>query len=195
MDFSLEDFLTRYEELKEKFGSSKEFETFEDKYSFEIEFLKFKKKNRLWYDSKNQKWNKEFRPIVKTRWIRDKKNWNKELKKYGYFENYTDGWEMGSVSARKCNYCGKILTNKQTRWCNNSSHKKLFIKALKIAKERFGFTLDKGMIFIPTLYNYTIDKSGKWHEVRNEIERIELRKIRISMNGKQYQLTKKSRTI
>jgi len=160
-----------------------------------IGFETFKKENRLWYDEKKQKWNKEFRPIIKSIWIKDRKNWNKDLKKYGFFQNYLAGWEMGPLSAKRCNFCGKMLTENQTRWCSNLSHKKLFIKILKTAKKKFGFSLDKGMIFIPSLYNYTIDKSGKWWEKRSDVERIENKNIKISMDGKQYQLTKKSRTI
>jgi len=195
MEIELEDFITKYEELRMKYGLTNEFRKCEKEYASDIEFLKFKKKNRLWYDEKKNKWNKEFRSIVKTVWIKDKKNWNKELRKYGYFENYTAGWEMGPISAKKCMFCGKLLTNKQTKFCAVPSHKKRFHEFLKIAKEKFGFSLDNGMIFIPSLFNFEIDKSGEWYEFRNKKERIESKDVTISINGKSFPLTRKSRTI
>ena len=60
MQIESEDFITKFEELKKKYGLTKEFKQFEKDYVCDIEFIKFKKKHRLWYDEKRKEWNKEF---------------------------------------------------------------------------------------------------------------------------------------
>ena len=57
------DFITKFEELKKKFGSTNEFKQFEKKYALDIKFIKFKQKNKLKYNKKNE-WNKLFSPII-----------------------------------------------------------------------------------------------------------------------------------
>jgi len=158
------------------------------------EFTEFKKKHGLQYNKKTKKWNKEFFPDEKTRWITDKKVWNKELKKYGYYKQYTSGWHMGSISTAKCNYCGKLLVNRQTEFCSDPSHKKLFSKYIKEAKKKFNFTWKRDLLGMPTLYSYEIDEQGVWHETRTTVERIEKKNIKFVVNRKQFTLTTKSRT-
>lgn len=177
-----------FEKLNSQLSQSEK--TFQDF----IEFEKFKKDNKLFYDEKKEKWNKEFRPKIKTKWITDKRCWNKKEKKYGYFEDYQDGWEMGEIKDKSCMFCNKSLKEKQDKFCSDT-HRKVFHKYLNEAKNEFDFTLSRGMIFIPPLYEHNMDKLGKWNQNKLKLERIEKKDIVFSIDGKQYTLTKKSRTV
>lgn len=193
------DFIAKFEELKKKFGSTKEFRQFEKKYASDIEFIKFKQKNGLKHSKKNG-WNKPFSPMITQVWIKDKKNWHKGLRKFGYYENVMIGWQMGRLKPPTCLWCGKILKGKQTKFCSiepKNRHKKLFSKIINIGKKLHGFDLTKNyhILIKPKLYEYSLDKSGKYFEHRNEKERIEFKDIEFSINGKHYPLTRKSRTI
>ena len=191
--------LSDYEELKRKYGTTDEFKKFEERYGFDIEFLRFKKKNGLKY-SKKHGWNKPFSPIIETIWIKDRKNWNKGLRKFGYYQNIMVGWRLGGLPGKRCLWCGKFLTGKQTKFCTvepKDKHKKLFSKVINIGKKRHGFDMKKNnhILIIPRLYNYVIDQTGRCIEYRNEKERIEFKDIAFVINGNQYPLTAKSRTI
>lgn len=112
MQIESENFVTKFQELKKKYGSTNEFKQFEKEHAEDIGWIKFKKKNRLRYSKKNG-WNKQFSPIVESVWIKDKKNWNKGLRKFGYYQNVTSGWRLGGWVGSRCLWCGKLITVKK----------------------------------------------------------------------------------
>ena len=192
------DFLIHFERLDEKIGHTSEFKEFKKKYSNEIKFIKFKEKNKLKYSEKTG-WNKSFSPIIKNIWVSTpKKNWNKGLRKYGYYECVQVGWELSTDFLEpKCQWCGKFLKNpKQTKFCNNTSHRKLFSKVIINGKIRHGFDLKKNnhILIKPKLYDYNISKSGFISEIPLQ-ERIEFKDVEFSIDGERFLYTKKSRTI
>ncbi len=190
--------ILKFEELKKKFGHTQVFKDFELSQGQNIDFLKFTVKHRLYYDKKTG-WNKQFLPILKMIWIKKKPNWNKALKKHGYYQNVTVGWRIqdGIESLSQCKWCGKLLTGKQTKFCSNESHKKLFSKVMIVGKKRHGFDINKNyhMLIIPRLWEYNTNENGALIIKRTKTKRIESKNIEFSINGKRYPLTKKSRTI
>jgi len=145
MILTKEEILITYNELKKRFGHTKEFQKFEkEHYKNNIEFIKFRQDNGLRYSKKNG-WNKPFINILKTIWIPDRKNYNKGLRKYGYYRNIQTGWRLGNPSKHICLWCGKHLKGKETKFCfdNNGRHRKQFSKVIGIGKKRYGFDLNK----------------------------------------------------
>lgn len=163
----------------------------------EIIFEKFKKENKLKFNKRTGKWNKEYLPIIKTTWIKDKKNWNNHLKKYGYYQNYVTGYRIqNDESMLKCKWCGKLLTGRQINFCSDESHKKLFSRVIGIGKKLYDFDFKKGHILLkPTLWNYTTDENGALVKEKTDIERIERKDIVFYIDGKRISLTKKKRTM
>jgi len=186
-----------FDEMKKKFGDTQKFKDFEEKYEFDINFIKFMKKHRLQYN-KITGWNKQFLPIIQSVWIKKKPNWNKELRKHGYYQNIIIGWRMNDhvESFFQCKWCGTLLKGKQTKFCSNESHKKLFSKVIGIGKKRHGFDLNKNfhMLIIPRLWEYDTNEKGTLIIKRTKTKRIESKNIEFSINGKRYPLTAKSRT-
>lgn len=198
MSLTKKEILITYNELKTRFGHTKEFQKFEKQHHKNIEFIKFIQEHRLKY-SKKTGWNKSFSPISKNIWISTpKKNWNKGLRKYGYYEYVQIGWELSTDFLEpKCQWCGKFLKNpKQTKFCDEKSHRKLFSKVVIAGKTRHGFDLKKNnhILIKPKLYDYEISKSGYISEFSLK-ERIEFKDIEFSVNGKRFPYTKKSGTI
>ena len=199
MGIESKDFLTKFEEFKKKYGWTYKFKQFKKKYGFDIEFIKFKKKNGIKHSKKNG-WNKQFSPIVKQVWVKDKKQWNKGLRKHGYYKNLTTGWKLGGWVDKKCLWCGLLLTGKQTKFCSiepKERHKKLFSKVVSIGKKRYGFDLNKQnhILIKPKLFDYTVSPSGQLIKIRTKKERIEFKDIEFIINGERHRLTAKSRTI
>lgn len=198
MILTRKEILITYNELKKRFGHTKEFQKFEKEHHKNIEFIKFRQDNGLEYSKKNG-WNKSFSPIIKNIWIpTPKKNWNKGLRKYGYYEHVQVGWELSADFLEpKCQWCRKFLKNpKQTKFCDNKSHRKLFSRVIITGKTRHGFDLKKNnhILIKPKLYDYKISKSGYISEFTLE-KRIEFKDIEFSIDGKRHPLTTKSRTI
>lgn len=201
MNITKKEIIITYEELKKKFGHTKEFQEFEKKHNENIEFIKFRLKHRLRW-SKKSGWNKPFYPIVGSIWIKDRKNYNKGLRKYGYYQNIQTGWKLGKDDSflSKCQWCGRILQEgKRTKFCSekNDSHRKLYSKVIIRGKKLYGFDINKNyhVLLKPRLYKYETSPSGELIEKHTERERIEFKDIEFSINGKRFPLTKKSRTI
>ena len=125
-----DDIILQYGELKRKFGDTALFKQFEEKYSHDIDFLKFQKENKLHYSKKNG-WNKPFIPKSKMMWVPDKKNYNKEYKKYGYFVNVHTGYQLTEKPTdKKCKWCGRLLTGRHLSSCCDL-HKTYLHRVLK----------------------------------------------------------------
>lgn len=206
MRAEIENFLTNYEELKKKYGSTNEFRKFENDNGFDIEFLKFQKKNRLRYNKKGEP-NKQFSPRVDLVFIKDETKSKKRKgnpnfpyiypfyenkNARGYPVNIQTGWKILAAKTYRCSWCQKPLKGKQIKFCRDS-HRKLFSKVINIGKKRYGFDLNKPnhILVKPALWKYSEDGEGE----KNATERIEFKNIEFSINGKRYPLTKKSRTI
>lgn len=201
MNLMKKEIIIVFDELKKRFGHTKEFQEFEKKHHESIEFIKFKQKHGLRW-SKKSGWNKPFYPTVESIWIKDRKNYNKGLRKYGYYQNIQTGWKLGKDDSfvPKCKWCGKILLEgKRTKFCSekNDSHRKLYSKVMIKGKEICGFDINKNyhILIKPRLYKYETSQSGELIENPTGVERIEFKDIEFSINGKRYPLTTKSRTI
>lgn len=200
MDSKPDDFILTFDTLQKRFGNTPEFKEFERKYSSVIDFLRFKKENRLKYNKKTG-WNKPFVETFKNEWVTVKNNWNKHYKKHGYFVYVRTGWKIVlDKDELKCKWCGKILPDDpRVKYCteNKGQHRKLYHKVLKKGKELYGFDITKNNhgLIKPILWEYNLTKGGVYEEIRTDTERIEFRNIAFIINGKRYPLTKKSRTI
>jgi len=147
-------------------------------------FYLFKKKNRLSYNKKTKLWNKQFTPIIESMRID---------RGYGtYYENYIAGYTLGQSILNRCKYCGKLLSNPRSRFCN-SQHRVHYHILLKIGKEKHGFDITKNghMLLIPPLWKYTVDKSGAWTQDRTELKRIQRKDCQFVINGKKIPVTTK----
>ncbi len=199
MSLTAKKIIIEFEELKKKFGDTKEFKKYEQDYGNDIDFIKFKLKHKLRWNKKIG-WNKPFYTTTKNIWITDKKNYNKGLKKFGYYQTVQTGWKLGKSfeNSLRCKWCGKLLQGKEKKFCfkNTGRHRKLFDKVIQIGKKRHGFDLKKdnhGLI-IPKLFNYTTSPSGELIETPTGKERIEFKDIEFLIHGKRFSLTRKSRT-
>jgi len=200
MDSKPNDFILTFDKLKKRFGNTPEFKQFEKKYSSDIDFLRFKKENGLRYNKKTG-WNKPFIETTKNEWVTVKPNWNKDLKKHGYFVMVHTGWKMVlDKDESKCKWCGKILSDDpRAKYCtdNDGQHRKLYNKVLKKGKELYGFDITKNNhgLIKPKLWEYNLTKNGVYEKIRTKTKRIEFRHIEFLINGERYPLTTKSRTI
>ena len=196
MSLTREETITQFEELKKKFGHTKVFQNFEKEQGENIKFLKFKQKHKLRW-SKKTGWNKPFYPIVDMIWISDRKNYNKGLKKYGYYQNIQNGWKLGEdlVNRSRCKWCGKLLDKPNQKFCtdNDGRHRKLYSKIIAIGKKRHGFDIKKNnhILVFPVLYEYETSLSGILIIKPTDKKRIEFKDISFSINGKRYPLTTK----
>ena len=190
-------FLLEYGTFKKKFGNTQEFKEFEKQYSEEIKFIKFKNENKLHYSKKNG-WNKPFTSTGKMVWITTpRKNWNKDLKKYGHWLYVAIGWRLlDKFTDDKCQWCGKLLTDSRQKSCNKNE-KKYFSKVITAGKKRHGFDLSKQnhILIKPKLYDYEITEKGSVIEIKSKNDRIESKDIEFSINGERFPYTKKSRTV
>jgi len=200
MSLTAKEIIIKFEELKKKFGDTKEFKKYEQDYGHDIDFIKFKVKHKLRWTKKTG-WNKPFYTTTKNIWIKDRKNYNKGLRKYGYYQTIQTGWKLGESfeNSSRCKWCGKILGGKEKRFCstNDGIHRKLYSKIMSIGKKRHGFDLNKNyhVLIIPKLYEYDTSPSGRLIVRPTGKKRIEFKDIEFVINGKRYPLTKKSRTI
>jgi len=200
MDSKPNDLILTFDKLKKKFGNTPEFKAFERKNSHAIDFLRFKRENKLKYYQKKG-WNKPWIPITKNIWIKDKKNYHKGLKKYGYWQTVHVGWKLVlDKDDLKCKWCGKILPyDPRAKYCtdNFGRHRKLYNKVLKKGKKLYGFDITKNNHFLikPKLWEYNYTEKGSIIEKRTDTERIKFKDIEFSINGKREPLTTKSRTI
>lgn len=199
LDSNTIELIQQYDQLKKKFGDTALFKEFKEKYGHEIDFLKFQKENKLKYNEKKG-WNKQFKPITKTVWITDKRNYNKELKKFGYYQTIQTGWTLvQNDSDGRCWWCNKRLySSKNPKFCSTKDGRcrKLYHKVMKKGKELYGFDPEIiGHILIkPNVWESGFDKNGQLWE--NQVkDRIEFKDIWFSIKGKKHQLTTKSRTI
>jgi hypothetical protein len=198
MDSKHDDFILTFDKLKKEFGHTPEFKLWEKTHSHDIDFLRFKKENRLRYNQKTG-WNKPFIPITRLIWIKDKTNWNKGLKKYGYWQNVEAGWKLvNDPDDSKCKWCGKLLQDPRAKFCsdNDGRHRKLYHKVLKKGKELCGFDIEKNyhILIKPKLWEYEYTERGTLLEKRTNVERIEFKDIEFSIKGTRNKLTSKSRT-
>jgi len=200
MDSKPDDFIITFDKLKKRFGHTPEFKLLERKYSYVIDFSRFKKENLLRHNQKTG-WNKPFIVTFKNEWFTDKKHWNKEFKKYGYFVCVLTGWKLvQDKDESKCKWCGKLLPDDpRVKYCteNFGRHRKLYNKVLKKGKELYGFDITKNNHFLikPKLWEYCLTKKGRYEPIRTDIERIKFKNIEFSINGERHSLTKKSRII
>lgn len=201
MNLTKKEIVIAFDELKKRFGHTKEFQKFEKEFHDDIEFIKFTQKNGIRW-SKKSGWNKPFYPITKNIWIKDRKNYNKGLRKYGYYQTVNVGWKLGKDSSflPTCQWCGKILpAGKRTKFCsdNHDSHRKLYSKILIKGKKLCGFDITKNnhILLKPKLFEYETSPSGELIEKPTGKNRIEFKDIEFSINGKRYSLTAKSRRI
>lgn len=196
LDSNVTELIQQYDQLKKNFGDTALFREFNEKYGYEIDFLKFKTENKLRYNQKTG-WNKSFFPIVKTIWVTDKKVYNKEKKKFGYYKNIQVGWTMGESKSRQpsCRYCGKALFEPRAKTCS-ATCRKLYHRVLKKGKDLYGFDLTKNnhILIKPVMYSHYYTESGIFQEHKIK-DRIEFREISFSINGKRHYLTTKSRTL
>lgn len=192
------DTIIQFEELKKKFGNTQEFKDLEQKYDNDIKFLKFKQKHKLRWNKKTG-WNKPFYPTTKNIWIKDRKNYNKGLRKYGYYQTVQTGWKLGKDASflLKCQWCDKLLQGKEIKFCSKKSHRKLYSKIMTIGRKRYGFDIHKNyhILLKPRLYEYETSLSGELIIKHIENKRIEFKDIEFIINGKRHKLTQKSRTI
>lgn len=199
MDSKPNNLILTFDKLKKKIGNTPEFKAFERKYSYEIDFLRFKTENKLRYNQKKG-WNKPWIPITKNIWIKDKKNYHKGLKKYGYWQTVEVGRKLVlDKDDLKCKWCGKLLQDLRAKFCsdNHGRHRKLYHKVLKKGKEFYGFDITKNnhLLLKPKLWEYNYTERGSIVEKRTDTKRIQFKDIEFSINGKREPLTTKSRTI
>jgi hypothetical protein len=188
-----ENTILQFNELKQKFGDTTLFKEFEKKYSDDIDFLKFLHKHKISYNKKTG-WNKFFINTLKTIWIPDKKHYNKKLKKYGYFTNVQTGYQLTQDShEKKCKWCGKFLTGRQTSSCCDQ-HKTYLHKVLKRGKDLYGFNLKKNnhILLIPREWEYRITEKG-FTEIIHLRESIKFHEVKFSINGKREKYTERLR--
>jgi len=188
------DVIIQYDELKRKIGDSPEFKEFERKYSHDIDFLKFKTKHGLRYHKKKG-WNKPFIENVKTIWIKDRKNYHKGLKKYGYYANVSTGYQLTKDFTNKtCIWCGDFLNSKQITSCSDR-HRTYLGRILKRGKELYGFDLKKNNhgLIIPHEWMISVNENG--HTDRKQLrEPLEhFNEIQYLINGKRYNYTTRLR--
>jgi len=197
MSLTRKQIILEFKELKKKFGQTQEFKDFEEKYGSDINLIKFMEQNKLHYNKKTG-WNKQFLPIIKSIWIKKKPNWNKKLRKHGYYQNIITGWRLNDdvESFSQCKWCGKLLIGKQTKFCSIGFHRTLFDRVIKTGKKHYGFDINKNyhILIIPRLWEYDTNESGHLIIKRTKTKRIEFKNIEFSIKGKRYPLTTKSRT-
>lgn len=193
---SHDDVILQFSELKKKFGDTELFKEFERKHSHDLDFLQFQKDNKLRYNKKTGKWNKPFIGNVKTVWITDKKNWNKDLKKFGYWANVFSGYQLvDNLADFKCKWCGKLLTNKQKSSCSDR-HKTYYHRVLKRGKEICGFDINKNnhILLIPKVWYYEINENGSLETKQLREDDIKFKEVEFSVNAVRYPFTERSRS-
>jgi len=158
----------------------------------EMELERLQSIGKLKWNSKKRKWNKSFYPVT------DENN------------NFMK-WKFGQWAKPLCVFCGKILetvkenpNKRQYRYCE-ISHQKLHANIISRAKKKFNIkdydpytynekTYKNWVIMIPSIYEYTRDKQGKLYGEKIK-ERVEAKTITVTVDGKSFPYTTKSRTI
>ena len=87
-----------------------------------FELNKFKKKHKIEYDKKTEKWSKPFHNVLGIRWLKSENGfYNKDKDEKGCWENYFVKWKLGYDTYRllQCGYCFKKLKGNQRRYCSH----------------------------------------------------------------------------
>jgi len=119
---------------------------------------------------------------------------------------------MGLRTGMICLYCGHLLitskhnpSKRASKYCE-IEHGKLYQTILTRTMKRFNLkkfdfetynpkTHKDWFVNIPFMYEHFYDKSGKMIEKQIRFNRIESKEIIVTINGKTFPYTRKSRTI